>query len=173
MTTSNMTVAALLFYSLAGVAQQPAKPNDAQIAGIEISANSEQIENAQIAKEKTTNTAIKRYALTLLNERGAANRTTGELASSLQITPEENESTKAIKNLTKKNRAKLKRLKGVKFDKAYVNSEIELQQMMVEMIKNSLIPAASDPNLVSLLKNELPLVEAHLKQARAIQSQLK
>lgn len=173
MRPSRLIVFAISIYNLTGVTQQLPLPTESQITGIEISANSEQIENAEIAKNKSASDAIKRYAMTVLNERKAANKAVGDVANVIRITPEENESTKALKKLTKKSRSKLKRFKGPKFDKAYVDGEVELQQFMLDLIDRSLIPGAQNPILHSLISNDRPLVEARLKQALELQSHLK
>lgn len=161
------------FLALTAIAQQPPLPTQPQIAGIIISANSEQRENAQIAQDKAKNTPVKQFAMTVLNERKAANRQAGDLAERLHIKPEENETTRAIKKLTKKTRSKLKRLKGDAFDRAYINGEVELHQMLLDTMNNALIPGAQNRHLRSLLVNDRTLIEARLNQAREIQSKIK
>ena len=168
-----MKIFAVTTIALFAMAQKTPVPTEPQIAGIVISANSESVENAVIAREKAKNTEVKMYALTVINEHRAANKAAGELAESLKISPEENETTRTIKQSTQKTRFKLKRLTGAAFDKAYINGEVELHQMMLDLIDQSLIPSAKNPDLKWLLKNDRPLVEAHLERAKELQSKLK
>lgn len=168
-----MKILFVVTIALMTMAQQTTLPTEPQITGIMISANAESLENARLAEEKTKNDEVRMYALKAINEHKAGKRVAGELAERLKITPEENETTRAIKRSTQKTRFKLKRLTGAYLDRAYINGEVELNQMMLDLIDRSLLPAAQTPDLKWMLKNDRPLVKANLERAKELQLKLK
>jgi putative membrane protein len=61
---------------------------------------------------------------------------------------------------------------GDPFDIAYMNSQVDAHQKVLETINRELLPAASDEKLRDSLEDMQDTVESHLKEARAIQAEL-
>jgi putative membrane protein len=66
----------------------------------------------------------------------------------------------------------LQGLTGADFDRAYIANEVALHQQVLDMIDQTLIPAAQNQDLKNLLTQVRPAVAAHLEHARQVQSGL-
>ena len=61
---------------------------------------------------------------------------------------------------------------GSAFDVAYMNSQVDAHQKVLDAINQELLPGASDQKLVDALNKMKKTVEAHLDEARSIQAEL-
>lgn len=148
-------------------------PNDAQIAAIVVTANAVDVEAGKLAKSKTKNTEVKKFAEQMITDHNAVNKSATELVTKLKVTPEESATTKALKDGGKGNLDNLKKLKGPAFDKAYVDHEVEYHQSVLDAVDKTLIPSAQNAELKALLVKVRPAFVAHLEHAKHIQSELK
>lgn len=154
-------------------AQKPAALTDPQIAAIVVAANSVDAEAGKFAQGKTKNDEIKKFAKQMETDHNSVNKSAVELVTKLKVTPEENDTSKALKKGGEENLAKLKKLKGAEFDKAYVDNEVTYHQTVLDAIDKSLIPSAQNTELKALLEKVRPAIAAHLEHAKHIQSTLK
>jgi putative membrane protein len=90
----------------------------------------------------------------------------------LKVTPEDNPTSKALKEAGDKNLAHLKTLKGAAFDKAYVDNEVAYHQQVLDAVDKVLIPSAKHPDLKALLVKVRPAFVAHLEHARHLRADL-
>ena len=95
-------------------------PTDPQIAAIVVAANQVDIDAAKVAKGQSKNADVKEFADTMIRDHEGANKQAKELVTKLHVKPEENATSKSLKEGGKKNIAALKKLKGTAFDKAYI-----------------------------------------------------
>lgn len=68
--------------------------------------------------------------------------------------------------------AKLARLAGLAFGRAYMDTQIVLAQQVLSIIDEVSMPAAHDPDVRSLLADMRDTVAGHLALARRIRAQL-
>ena len=68
--------------------------------------------------------------------------------------------------------AKLKKLKGSAFDKAYVDHEVAYHEQVLDAIDKVLIPNAKNAELKGLIEKVRPAIETHLEHAKHIQASL-
>jgi putative membrane protein len=68
--------------------------------------------------------------------------------------------------------ARLKKESGAKFDRDYIDTEVEYHQAVIDAVKNALIPSAQKKDLKQLLTDTVPTLEGHLKHAQNVQAQL-
>lgn len=148
-------------------------PTDAQIAAIVVTANTVDVDAGKVAKAKSKNKEVKKFAEQMITDHNAVNKSAVELVTKLKVTPEENDTTKALKEGGKENLAKLKTLKGKDFDKAYVDHEVEYHQSVLDALDKTLIPSAQNPELKALLVKVRPAFVAHLEHAKHVQSEIK
>src|SRR5262245_32275460 len=102
----------------AGVAA--AKLTDPQIAHIVVTADDLDIANAKQALQKSQNAEVQRFAHRMIADHGSVTDQAVALAKKLKITPEDNPTSKSLKDAQDANRTKLDALSGAAFDKAYV-----------------------------------------------------
>lgn len=170
---SSILVAGLLALSGTAAYAQAGAPSDAQIAGIVVAANSVDIDAGKFAMGKSTNKEVKEFAKRMVTDHTGVNKQATALVTKLKVTPEDSDTSKALKDGGTANIAKLKELKGAEFDKAYVDNEVTYHQAVLDAIDKTLIPNAKNAELKDLLEKVRPAIDAHLQHAKHIQASLK
>ncbi len=155
------------------VAASAAGPTDPQIAAIVVAANSVDIDAGKFAETKALGTEVKKFAKQMVTDHTSVNKSAVDLVTKLKVTPEENETSRSLKEGGEKNMAKLKGLTGKDFDKAYVDNEVVYHQAVLDAVDKTLIPSAQNAELKALLVKVRPAFLAHLEHAKHIQSTLK
>jgi putative membrane protein len=100
------------------------------------------------------------------------NKSATELVTKLKVTPEDNETSQALKEGGAANVTALSALSGAAFDKAYVDHEVAYHQQVLDAVDKTLIPNAKNAELKALLVKVRPAFVAHLEHARHLQSTL-
>lgn len=139
---------------------------DPQIAAIAVAANQVDIAAAKLAKKTSKNAKVKAFASDMIRDHSSANKQAGALVTKLGVTPEENDTSKALTRGGDENLAKLKTLKGKEFDRAYAEHEVAYHQQVIEALDNTLIPGAKNDELKSLLQSVRGVVAQHLDHAK-------
>jgi putative membrane protein len=108
----------------------------------------------------------------MVKDHSGVNKAATDLATKLKVTPEDNDTSKALKAGGEKNLAHLKTLKGAAFDKAYIDHEVAYHQQVLDALDKTLIPNAQNAELKALLTKTRPAFVAHLEHAKQVQSKL-
>ena len=103
---------------------QGAKPTDPQIAHIAYTAGVIDIAAAKQAIEKADNKDVKSFAQDMVRDHEAVNKQALDLVKKLKVTPEDNDTSKALSKQSTEKLAELAKLKGAEYDKAYVANEV-------------------------------------------------
>lgn len=170
-----MKISTILALGLAAIASSTyaeTKVSDAQIAAIVVVANQVDIDAGKFAAEKTTDAEIKKFAETMVTDHTAVNKSAVDLVTKLKVSPEENDTSRALKAGGEKNLAELRSLKGKAFDKAYVAHEVAYHEQVIQALDTVLIPNAQNAELKALLVKVRPAFVAHLDHAKHLQSSL-
>ena len=154
------------------VAAEP-KVTDSQIAAIVVVANQVDIDAGKFAAEKSSNPEVKRFAETMVTDHTAVNKSAVDLVTKLKVSPEENDTSRALKAGGEKNLASLRGLKGKELDKAYVAHEVTYHEQVLQALDTVLIPNAQNSELKALLVKVRPAFVAHLEHAKHLQSSLR
>ena len=171
MKLSSLTVAG--FLSLSAVAGAGAQGvTDAQIASIVVTANQVDVDAGKLAQAQSTNPEVKKFAQQMVTDHTGVNKQAVALVTKLKVTPEDNDTSKALKAGGEKNVTSLKSMKGAAFDKAYIDHEVAYHQQVLDAIDKTLIPGAQNAELKALLVKVRPAFVAHLEHAQHIQSTL-
>ena len=166
-------LAALFLISVAPLAQAADKPTDPQIAHIAYTAGSIDIEAAKLAIKKSKNKEIVAFAKDMERDHEAVNKQALDLVKKLKVTPEDNDTSKALAKAAKEEHAKLAKLKGADFDKAYIENEVAYHKQVDGALETLLIPSASNAELKSLLETGLKIFQGHLQHAEHVAGMLK
>jgi putative membrane protein len=164
------TIAALYMLSGAGVAQTAAKPTDPQIAHIAYTAGQLDIE---AAISKSTNKDVRAFAEDMARDHAAVNDKALALVKKLNVTPEDNDTSRALTKQAAEKRAELSKLNGAEFDKAYFANEVAYHKTVNGALETTLIPSASNPELKSLLQTGLKIFQGHQQHAEEVAAGLK
>lgn len=95
---------------------------------------------------------------------------TDQSVEKIKVTPEDNPTSQSLKSAGDTNVANLKTLKGVAFDKAYIDNEVAFHQQVLDAVDKTLIPGASNEELKALLVKARPMFVDHIDQARKLQA---
>lgn len=148
------------------------KVTDPQIAAIVVVANQVDIDAGKFAAEKTGNAEVKKFAQTMITDHTAVNRSAVDLVTRLKVTPEQNDTSRALQEGGEKNLAALRALTGREFDKAYAQHEVDYHEQVIEALDAVLIPNAQNSELKALLVKVRPAFIEHLSHARHLLSSL-
>jgi putative membrane protein len=156
-----------------GSAAYAAGPSDAQIAAIVVTANTVDIDAGKLAQSKSPNKEVRAFAERMVADHSAVNQQATALVQKLRVTPEENDTSKSLKQGGAATLAKLQGLSGAAFDKAYVENEVSYHQTVLDALDKTLIPSADNAELKALLVKVRPAFVAHLEHAKHIRASLK
>jgi len=167
MKPSHFVVAVALVASAVAVHAQGI--NDAQIAAIVVTANQVDIDAGTLASSSGSNADIKAFGKQMVTDHTGVNKSATELVTKLKVTPEQNATSRSLKEGGDKNLAHLKTLKGAAFDKAYIDHEVAYHQQVIDAMDKTLIPGAKNAELKALLVKVRPAFVAHLEHAKHVQ----
>lgn len=169
---TKLIAAAALAAALTGAAFAQDAPTDPQIAHIAYTAGQLDVAAAEQALEKSQNAEVKAFAETMIRDHQAVNEQALALVEKLGVTPEDNATSQALSEQAAAKLAELEALEGEAFDKAYVENEVAYHQAVNDALKTTLIPAAQNAELKSLLESGLQLFTAHQEHAEHLASTL-
>jgi putative membrane protein len=150
----------------------PAKLTDPEIASVAVTADQIDIDYAAIAKKKSKNKDVLAFAATMAKDHGSVNAQAIALAKKLGVTPQDNPTTQSLLSQAATTKEMLNSKSGADFDKAYVDNEVAYHKAAIDVVQNTLIPDATNPELKSLLESALPIFKGHLEHAEKIQATL-
>lgn len=147
---------------------------DAQIASIAVTANQADINYAKIAEQKATSPEVKEFAKMMATDHQSVIDQAVALVTKLNVTPDaDNATTKSLMEGETTAKAKLEAAaKGPEFDKAYVDNEVAYHTAVIDVVDNTLIPNAQNPELKKLLETASPVFKQHLEHAKKVQAAL-
>lgn len=166
-------VAFLVLTSGASFAQTASKPSDPQIAHIAYTAGAIDVDAAKLALSKSKNKEVVAFAEGMARDHEAVNKQALDLVKKLNVTPEDNDTSKALAKAAAEQSKRLGALNGPAFDKAYMQNEIAFHKQVNNALKTLLIPSATNAELKGLLQTGLKLFEGHQQHAEHVAATLK
>jgi len=109
----------------------------------------------------------------MVTDHTGVNKAATELVTRLKVKPQENDTSKSLKQTGDETLKRLKALKGADFDRAYVDNEVTYHQTVLDALDKTLIPGAKNDELKALLVKVRPAFVAHLDHAKHLQSTLR
>ena len=167
-----VATAAMMLLSSAAIAEG-AKLTDPQIAHIAYTAGVIDISNAKQALDKANNKDVKTFAQDMERDHAAVNKQALDLVKKLNVTPEDNDTSKALSKQAADKRAELAKLKGAAYDKAYIANEVAYHKQVNAALETQLIPSASNAELKNLLQTGLKIFQGHEQHAEHVAAELK
>jgi putative membrane protein len=166
-------LATVLLMGTAPLAQAADKPTDPQIAHIAYTAGAIDIEAAKLAIKTSKTKEIVDFAKDMERDHEAVNKQALDLVKKLKVTPEDNATSQALSAAAKEERAKLAKLEGAAFDKAYIENEVAYHKQVNGALETLLIPSASNAELKDLLETGLKIFQGHEQHAEHVAGMLK
>ena len=151
---------------------QGAKPSDPQIAHIAYTAGLIDIAAAKQALGKASNKDVKTFAQDMVRDHEAVNKQALDLVKKLNVTPEDNDTSKTLSKNAADKLAELAKLNGAAFDKAYIANEVAYHKAVDSALETTLIPSANNPELKNLLQTGLKIFQGHQQHAEKVAADL-
>lgn len=164
---------AIILLTITSHAQKSPALSDPEVASAAVTANQVDIDYAAIALKTSKNKDILNFANTMTTDHKAVIAQAVALATKLKVTPQTNYLTKKLQSDATATKAKLRKLKGASFDKAYINNEVAYHKAVISAVETLLIPDTDNAELKSLLQNVVPALKTHLSHAEMVQKMLK
>jgi putative membrane protein len=154
-------------------AQGAAKPTDPEIAHIAYTADQIDIEAAKQALAKSKNKEVRDFAQDMVRDHTEVNKQALALVKKLNVTPEDNDTSRALTKQATAKREELAKLNGAAFDKAYTANEVAYHKTVNGALESTLIPSASNGELKNLLQTGLKIFQGHEQHAEHVAAELK
>lgn len=167
---STLMAAAALSLAAPAVA---AAPTDPQIAHIAYTAGNLDIAAGKQALAKSHNKTVRAFAEQMVRDHSAVNDKALALVKKLHVTPEANATSAGLTKQADATRARLAKLSGAAFDRAYIDNEVAYHKTVNGALENTLIPSAKNAELKSLLETGLTLFREHQQHAEQVAKDLK
>jgi putative membrane protein len=168
-----MLIATLVAPAFPAPVQAQPDLDDAQIADIITVAHSIDSEAGKLAQFKSSNAEVLFFAQRMVTDHGVALESQNDLIKRLKIAPSENAVSQRLRSTAGKNLAKLTSMRGLAFEKEYIDHEVVFHTEMLETIDNVLIPNARNEQLKNSLVKVRPAFFSHLQHAVRMQGFLK
>jgi putative membrane protein len=168
----NVLIAALCLCCGSAFAGDSAKPTDPQIAHIAYTAGVIDVAAAKQAIAKTSNKEVLAFAQDMVADHEAVNKQALDLVKKLNVTPEDNDTSRTLSKQAATKQAELAQLNGAAFDKAYVANEVAYHQQVNAALENLLIPSAQNAELKALLQTGLKIFQGHEQHAEHVAADL-
>jgi putative membrane protein len=121
---------------------------------------------AQLAEQKGSSPAVKQLAQRLVADHTKANQQLQQIAEQEGVTP-----PKGMSQEQSDTRAKLEKLNGAAFDRAFLQGQVQDHQKDVQYFQRE-ANTLQDPKLKSFAQQTLPVLQQHLQMAQQAESQL-
>jgi putative membrane protein len=165
-------LAAICMLSNAALAQDGAKPTDPQIVHIAYTADQIDITAAKQALSKSKNKEVIAFARLMVRDHEAVNKQALDLVKKLNVTPADNDTSRALSKQAAEKQAELAKLSGPAYDKAYADNEVAYHRTVNGALENTLIPSADNGELKRLLKTGLKIFQGHEQHAEQVAADL-
>ncbi|MDN5214498.1 DUF4142 domain-containing protein [Fulvivirgaceae bacterium BMA12] len=166
-----LLLAIMLMQALPILAQENPTLSDPEVAHVAVVANQIDISYAEIAKKRSKNKAVLKFAETMANDHNAVIDQAAALAEKLGVTPKDNAVSQQLLADAEKTRKTLEASSRKAFDKTYIDNEVAYHKAVIAAVKGLLIPETENAELKELLQNVMPALETHLKHAEKVQKE--
>jgi putative membrane protein len=124
-------------------------------------------------KERSPYNQVRQFADTMVRDHTAVNDKALALVKRLKVKPEDNEVSRSLLKQADEERAKLAKLNGAAFDKAYAENEVAYHKKVNGALQSTLIPSAQNVELKNLLPTGLEIFQGHEQHAEQLASSMR
>jgi len=160
-----LAAAALACTAAFGPALAADPMNDLEIAHTAYTAGNLDIRYAHLSLAVSENPSVREFAETMIRDHTAVNDAAVALIQKLNVTPQDNDLSRALVKGAAEKRAELIDLNGKAFDCAYAQNELAYHQIVNQTVEGNFIPNATVPELKALLSDALVTFKEHEKHA--------
>ena len=171
-TVATTAMLSVIMLSMPVFAQENPKLSDAEVASVAVVANQIDISYGEIAKERSKNADILKFAETMISDHKAVIAQAAALVKKLGVTPKDNAVSQKLLADAEKTKKTLRSKSGKVFDKGYIDNEVAYHKAVIAAVEGLLIPETDNGELKSLLQNVVPALKIHLEHAIMVQNKI-
>ena len=171
-TTMLTVIVMTVMLSLPVFAQESPKLSDAEVASVAVVANQIDISYGEIARERSKNEDVLKFAETMISDHKAVIDQAVALVKKLEVTPKDNSVSQKLLADAEKTKKALTSKSGKVFDKAYIDNEVAYHKAVIAAVQGLLIPETDNRELKDLLENVVPALKTHLEHAIMVQNKI-
>jgi putative membrane protein len=138
--------------------------DDASIVTQLAQADMAEVQQARTALKESKNAAVRSLATKLQTDHSAHLRQMRDLAAKLKVPAPDSSGVPAAPELVGKT--------GAAFDSAFVQHAIDDHQQDIDKLQNTMLPAAQNAELKTLIQQTVPKLKAHLALAQTAERTL-
>ena len=172
MTMAAEAMISAVMFPAPAFAQENPKLSDPEVASVAVVANQIDISYGEIAKLKSKNADVLKFAETMISDHKAVIAQAAALVKKLGVTPKDNAVSQKLLSDAEKMKKTLRSKSGKAFDKAYIDNEVLYHKAVIAAVESLLIPETDNAELKSLLQNVVPALKTHLEHAVMVQSKI-
>lgn len=146
--------------------------SDGGVAEVARTANTGEIEQAQLAVTKATNASVREYAEQMIADHTQANQRLDELLQQQNLTTSQAPLANELRQNAATAMETLRSVEGDAFDRTYIETQISVHEWLLRSLDENLIPAARSDELETYLQTMRGTVAEHLERARQIRTSL-
>ncbi|HEV8244293.1 MAG TPA: DUF4142 domain-containing protein [Polyangiaceae bacterium] len=150
----------------------PGQLSDPQIAAISDVANNAEVEQAKIARRKSSDPRVRNFADMMIAHHGKAKQDQALVELRFDLTPAPSATSRQLGTDAANTLTLLRDADATDFDRVYIDSQVDAHQKVLDTLDQDLIPNVRNEELKTLLQGIRPTVAMHLRRAREIQGQL-
>lgn len=142
---------------------------DGNIVAILGASGESEIVPSRAVLDRVENGQVKQFAQHMITQHTALNDTVSTVARQNNITPAPDAVSAQLDSTSSATVQQLQGLSGAQLDRAFMQYMVTSHENALRAVTNDLLPAAQNPQLrVTIQQGVLPVVEAHLAEARQI-----
>jgi putative membrane protein len=145
---------------------------DEEIIGITSSVDTAEIDQAKVAKSKSKNAQVKKFATHMITQHTQSKQKGAKLAKSAELKAEDSELGTQLKTKAERTLESLKEADAATFDSTYMQAQVTQHQEVLDLLDRQLIPNAKNADLKAQLEKTREMVQQHLTQGQEIQQAL-
>lgn len=169
---ASTAILSIVMLSMPAFAQENPKLSDAEVASVAVVANQIDISYGEIAKERSKNEDILKFAETMISDHKAVIAQAATLVKKLGVTPQDNAVSQKLLADAEKTKKALRSKSGKAFNKAYIDNEVAYHKAVIAAVEGLLIPETDNNELRELLQNVVPALKTHLEHAIMVQNKI-
>jgi putative membrane protein len=171
-TTNNSTGDTHVLMAKEDQSATTAAMSDSDIAAIVTAANQGEVQQGNLAVNRATAPAVRDFAQQMVTQHTIAQAQAQTVFTNAGITPSTNATSTYLTTNSQQTQATLSGMSGNSFDRAYIQSQITMHQMVLATIDQVLLPSAQNAQLRNLLQTMAAEVQSHLTQAQQVLTNL-
>ena len=171
-TIASAAMVSAIMFSTPVLTQENPKLSDSEVASVAVVANQIDISYGEIAKLKSKNADVLKFAETMISDHKAVIAQAAALVKKLGVTPKDNAVSQKLLADAEKTKKTLRSKSGKTFDKAYIDNEVAYHKAVIAAVEGLLIPETDNGELKSLLQNVVPALKTHLEHAVMVQNKI-